>query len=121
MTDKHDSLPCVVKDPAISAVAAGAFFVCDSQGHGLLAGEENLLALFGPVHTDIDLADHPDLPKLLAIIDREGWESLFAPGDMAATREDSLRYAARDGSQRWLRVRHRPLSGHGSQIGRAHV
>jgi sigma-B regulation protein RsbU (phosphoserine phosphatase) len=116
--------PCVVDDPAFSASAAGAFFICSADGSRLLAGGNNLAALIGPVQTE------KDLPEILSIRDRGAWDSLFgsmdtlSPADTGtgkarhrarnsklATREDSLRYTARDGSQRWLHVRHTALSG----------
>jgi serine phosphatase RsbU (regulator of sigma subunit)/anti-sigma regulatory factor (Ser/Thr protein kinase) len=116
--------PCVVDDPAFSASAAGAFFICDAAGRQLLAGAHNLSAFMGPVQTD------KELPEILSIRDRGAWDSLFSSGNTAvqaekgagktrprarnstmATREDSLRYTARDGSQRWLHVRHTALSG----------
>jgi serine phosphatase RsbU (regulator of sigma subunit)/anti-sigma regulatory factor (Ser/Thr protein kinase) len=120
----------VVEDPAFSASAAGAFFICDDQGRHLLAGAHNLSALIGPVQAD------RDLPDILSILDREAWDTLFETTSPAstkgttgtlgrtaarngrrsrssatATREDSLRYTAADGSQRWLYVRHTALSG----------
>jgi serine phosphatase RsbU (regulator of sigma subunit)/anti-sigma regulatory factor (Ser/Thr protein kinase) len=128
MPDRAPGQPCVVDDPAFSASAAGAFFICDAAGLRLLAGTDNLAAIIGPIQTD------KDLPEILSILDREAWDSLFeiqettsTPRNTPArtsrrqqrartiTREDSLRYRARDGSQRWLYVRHTALTGQTSR------
>ena len=143
MPDTVPAQPSVVDDPAFSASAAGAFFICDTTGRYLLAGAHNLTALLGPIQAG------KELPEILSILDRGAWDSLFEttspssatssisqastrsspgarsggaakPGRRArstetATREDSLRYMAPDGSQRWLYVRHTALSGQASR------